>query len=257
MELSSSDGKDGEKGTAENPEMSGWIEDEEEELGKTLPKYSYHNGQAELGTHIERLSKDWTAPIYAFFKPNPLIEYVEGRRCHAFQCLAKNCKQKSRTVRRYLDTGDAKSTGNMRKHAKKCWGDEVVAAADKAKTAKEVRDTTIKGYLDPQSITAAFERKGKGKVTYSYRQHTKTELKAEIVRWVSESMRPFDIVEDRGFQCLMKTGRPEFYIPSRTTVSRDAKQVFVNARKRIAMILKVSILANSITKKPANVPLGA
>jgi hypothetical protein len=203
------------------------------------------------------MSKDWEAPIYAFFGPEPLVEHVEGRRCHAFQCLAKHCKQKSRSVRRYLDTSDAKSTGNLRKHAKKCWGTEIVATADKAKTAKEVRDTTVKGYLDPQSITAAFERKGKGKVTYSYRQHTKTEAKAEIVRWVCESMRPFDIVQDRGFRSLMKTGRPEYYIPSRSTVSRDVKQVFVNVRKRISTMLKVSALVGSITEKCADLPLEA
>jgi hypothetical protein len=156
--------------------------------------------------NIARLSKDWGAPIYAFFKPDPVVEYVDGRRCHAFQCLAKTCKQKTRVVRRYLDTGDAKSTGNMRKHAKKCWGDDIVATADKAKSATDVRNTTVKGVLNPQLITAAFKRKGKGKVTYSYRQHTKTKSKAEIVRWVSKSMRPFDIVEDRRFLCLMKTG---------------------------------------------------
>ena len=203
------------------------------------------------------MSKDWEAPIYAFFGPEPLVEHVEGRRCHAFQCLAKHCKQKSRSVRRYLDTSDAKSTGNLRKHAKKCWGTEIVATADKAKTAKEVRDTTVKGYLDPQPITAAFEREGKGKVTYSYRQHTKTEAKAEIVRWVCESMRPFNIVQDRGFRSLMKTGRPEYYIPSRSTVSRDVKQVFVNVRKHISTMLKVSALVGSITEKCADLPLEA
>jgi hypothetical protein len=36
----------------------------------------------------------------------------------------------------------------------------------------------------------------------------------------------------------MKTGRPEYYIPSPTTVSRDVKQVFVKARKRIAKMLQ-------------------
>ncbi|KAF8495266.1 hypothetical protein F5888DRAFT_1615865 [Russula emetica] len=168
--------------------------------------------QTDLGI-IERLSIDWIALIYAFFKPSPLIEYIDGRHCHAFQCLAMYCKQESRSIRRYLNTGDAKSTGNLQKHAKKCWGDKVIASADKAKTAKEVHTTTVKGSLDPQSITAIFEQTGKGKVTYSNRQHTKTESKAEMVQWVSESMRPFDIVEDQGFQCIMKTGWPEFYIP--------------------------------------------
>jgi hypothetical protein len=148
------------------------------------------------------------------------------------------CSNKSRDVRRFLDKGDARSTSNMRKHAKKCWSEEVVASADKANNADEVRWTTVKGSLNPQSITAVFERKGKGKVTYSHRQHTKLEARAEIVRWVSESKRPFNIVKDHGFQTLMKTGRPQCYIPSPSTVSRDVKQVFANARKRMAKMLQ-------------------
>ena len=67
-------------------------------------------------------------------------------------------------------------------------------------------------------------------------------LRAEIVRWVSESKRPFKIVEDRGFKKLMKTGRPEYYIPSPQTVSRDVKKVFVCVHKRVAKILQVSIM---------------
>lgn len=82
---------------------------------------------------------------------------------------------RSRDVRRYLDKKDANSTSNMRKHARKCWGDDVVKAADNAKTADEVREITIRGALNAQSLKAAFERTGKGKVTYSHRQHTKTE----------------------------------------------------------------------------------
>ena len=36
----------------------------------------------------------------------------------------------------------------------------------------------------------------------------------------------------------MKTGRPEYYIPSPTTVSCDVKQVFVNACKQMAKMLQ-------------------
>jgi hypothetical protein len=140
-----------------------------------------------------------------------------------FQCAAQMCKHKLRGVWRFLDKGDAKLTGNMWKHAKKCWGDDVVASADKANDVNKVRRTTVKGSLDPQLIMAAFERKGRDKVTYSHRQHTKSEARAEIVQWVSESKRPFNIVKDCGFQSLMKTGRPDYYIPSPTTVSRDVK----------------------------------
>lgn len=59
------------------------------------------------------------------------------------------------------------------------------------------------------------------------------------MRWVAENKRPFQIVNDRGFQSLMKTGRPEYHIPSMQTVSRNVKQVFVQARKRIANMLQV------------------
>jgi hypothetical protein len=77
-----------------------------------------------------------------------------------------------------------------------------------------------------------------GPITAAY--HFSLLNSAEIVRWVAESMRPFKIVKDRGFQSLMKTGRPDYYIPSPETVSRDVKKVFVRCRQRIAKILQVS-----------------
>jgi hypothetical protein len=64
--------------------------------------------------------------------------------------------------------------------------------------------------------------------------------RAEIVRWVSENTRPFSIVSDRGFKNLMKTGRPDYYLPSPSTVSRDVRVVFARSRQRIAALLRVS-----------------
>ncbi|KAF8869378.1 hypothetical protein BD779DRAFT_1614497 [Infundibulicybe gibba] len=157
---------------------------------------------------LERLTKDWNAPIYAFYYPILDIGYEKGCRYHKFRCGAKGCKK---GVCRYLDKSDAKSTSNMRKHAKSCWGLET--------DANEVRDTAAS--LKDGSITATFERIGKGKVTYSHQQHTKAETKAEIVCWVAENAHPYNIVSDRGFRSLMKTGRPEYYIPSPSTVSHD------------------------------------
>jgi hypothetical protein len=61
----------------------------------------------------------------------------------------------------------------------------------------------------------------------------------EIVRWIAESKRPFQIVNDRGFRLLMKTGRPGYQIPSAEIVSRDMKRVFTNVRRRIARMLQV------------------
>jgi len=137
----------------------------------------------------------------------------------------------------------------MRKHTKKCWGDTVAASEDKAKNAKEVWAMTVKGALDPQLITAALERKVKGKVKYSHQQHTKTEVRAEIVLWVAKSKRLFKVVTDHGFQSLMKTGRLNYYKPSPTTVSPDVKKVLVNVCKQMAKMLQVCALATSIYSK--------
>ena len=128
-----------------------------------------------LTINIERLSKDWNSPVYAFFKPTPLIEYIKDRRVHVFECNAKHCKGKGngRMVRRYLDTSDAKSTSNLRKHAKVCWGEEEVATADKTRDANTAREALKKSR--DGSITEAFEQVAKSRVTYSHRQHTTTE----------------------------------------------------------------------------------
>ena len=53
-------------------------------------------------------------------------------------------------------------------------------------------------------------------------------------------MQPFNIVKDQGFQSLMKTGHPGYYIPSPKTVLQDIKKVFVKSQERIAKMLQVS-----------------
>jgi len=85
-------------------------------------------GNFELTMKLERLLKDWNSPIYAFFTPTPSIEYIKGHRVYVFECSTKHCRGKGngRLVHRYLDTSDAKSTSNLRKHAKICWGEAEV-----------------------------------------------------------------------------------------------------------------------------------
>jgi hypothetical protein len=88
-----------------------------------------------------------------------------------------------RHVRRYLDTADGKSTSNLRRHAKLCWGEDVVAGADASRLHGAAREIVEKSLRMPdRSITAMFERvKGKGAVSYSHRQHTKTESRYALV----------------------------------------------------------------------------
>ena len=81
-------------------------------------------------------------------------------------------------MRRFLDTGDAKSTGNLRRHAKACWGDDAVSAADNTNNLDAARTILAKSGLKRDgSITSAFERIGKEKVSYSHRQYTYTETR--------------------------------------------------------------------------------
>lgn len=103
---------------------------------------------------------------------------VKGRRrSHVFRCRGKGCKV---IVRRFLDTKNARSTGNMRKHviACSCWGKAVLDAADSAANADEVRTKIVDGILKNGSITEAFKRKGKGKRTYPNRPLSRAEIKA-------------------------------------------------------------------------------
>ena len=162
---------------------------------------------------------------------------MDGRRYHSFQCANKSCKF---SCHRFLDKGDSGSTGNLRRHARRCWGDEALEAAEAAENINEARDSIVVSLNMTGSISEAFERKGKGRVTYSTRQHTRAETRAELVHWVAQSLRPFNIVKDPGFQSLMKTGRPGYYLPSPKTISRDVKTVFAKTRVRIAKLLKVS-----------------
>jgi hypothetical protein len=208
------------------------------------------------------MSKKWSSPVYVFFKNTPQIEYKSGRRCHVFECAASRCRGRNgRNVIRFLDKGDANSTSNLLRHAKICWGIEAVGAATATQDLEAARDVLGRTKLRDGTILAEFQRISKDKVTYRHTQHTTSEARyilffksyiyifhvrprAEIVRWVAESKRPFQIVKDRGFQSLMKTGRPAYQLPSPQTVSRDVKKVFVRVRKRIAKMLQVNLSSN-------------
>lgn len=125
---------------------------------------------------LEQLMKEWNSPVYAFFESKPKIVEIEGRFAHDFKCAARGCKVK---VRRYTDTKDARSTSNLRKHVKVCkgWGDAILKAADDAQNAQEVKTKIIRRFLSDGTITAVFERKGKGTITYSHRQYTRDETR--------------------------------------------------------------------------------
>jgi hypothetical protein len=128
----------------------------------------------------------------------------------------------------------------MRKHAKKCWGDEAIELAGVSKNREEVEKKIVKPILRNGSIQEAFDVVGKGKPVYSHRQLTREETRASIVWWVTKNKWPFNIVDDEEFRFLMKTGRPSSYLPSRTTVTRDTRVVFLAVWTRLSRMLRVS-----------------
>ena len=106
-----------------------------------------------------------------------MLVHRDGRRAHQFHCAGLGCKA---SVLRYLGTNNSTSTSNLRKHVKICksWGEEALNIAEAAghkadKTRKCLQDVVRSG-----SIEKAFEHTGKGKVTYSSRQHTHDETRS-------------------------------------------------------------------------------
>lgn len=142
-------------------------EGSEVELGEVILMACIQNANKTT----ERLMEEWTLPIYACFSPTPDIIHVDGRHAHKFKCCASGCKQ---TIRRFLDKSDAKSTGNMHRHVRICWGEDVVAAIAQAKNITAARDV-VKQYTLNRTITDAFKRTGKGKALYSHWLPTKAE----------------------------------------------------------------------------------
>ena len=108
-----------------------------------------------------------------FFKPIPSIQYLQNRKAHVFECAACQCLSRTRLVRQFLDTRDAKSTSNLRHHAKICWGEEAIEAADGTRDVKAARMALRNLKTKNRSITAVFQQIGERKPVYSHRQHTK------------------------------------------------------------------------------------
>jgi hypothetical protein len=124
-----------------------------------------------------RMRTKWTSVYYSFFKDNIKVKYMKDdkkRKYHEFTCIHPSC---GATIKRYLDTKDASSTGSLKYHVEdacKAWGpgiSDVVQAAKEAQTVGDGR-RVASTYIKTGNITHIFQRKDKAKVTYSIRNHT-------------------------------------------------------------------------------------
>ena len=115
----------------------------------------------------EWLKATWHSAIYDFFKPKATVGYDnKGRKYHYFRCAAQKCKLNG-GVRCYQTTKDKGATSNLKTHAIKCHGEDIVNAAIK-KTGEKGQD---------HSIFACFARIGQKSVKFSHRTHTNLETR--------------------------------------------------------------------------------
>ena len=105
-----------------------------------------------------------------------MIKYINNCKCHIFHCITVQCCTQTWFVHHFLDKANVKSTSNLRSHAKGCWGEEAVAAADGTRNVKLARMALQSCKSVNGSITSAFQRLGRGTVTYSHYQYTRLEL---------------------------------------------------------------------------------
>ncbi|KAJ6615157.1 hypothetical protein B0H10DRAFT_1718280, partial [Mycena sp. CBHHK59/15] len=154
----------------------------------------------------------WTSHIYAFYLGDVKIEYRNDQLHHIFTCSARNCKH---TIARNQTTKDSKSTKNLRLHAKKCWGEDNVLAAEKVKSLGEACK------LLKENSGVRNQR-----LTDIFKAHAAAGGK-------SFSHVPLTNEQSRAYRKLMKSGRPSAYIPSPTTIARDVKLLFNKTRERL------------------------
>jgi hypothetical protein len=126
---------------------------------------------------LVRLSNNWNAPIYAFYEPLVKVEYVRVKgvlqKCHTFKCALKRCRNKG--IHQFLAGSDRQSTSNLRKHAKRCWGDDTIENADKLPDVAAAR--SLMDGVTQSSITKAFAWVVNTKVSYATRQHSKGQVR--------------------------------------------------------------------------------
>ncbi|KAJ7286784.1 hypothetical protein C8J57DRAFT_1039844, partial [Mycena rebaudengoi] len=177
-----------------------------------------------------RLQAGWRSPVYSFYKKKVVVGYANGRKYHFFECNNPRCRNgKKGGVKRYLDKKDLSSTGNLLSHARACFGQDAVDQALSKTNKSKGRDG---------KIYSAFARLGQKVKSFSYRPQTAKEIRATVVRWVTENNRPANIVKDDSFEVLMKSGRPSATLPSPRQVGRDVHTAFHASKKNIATLLQ-------------------
>jgi hypothetical protein len=115
---------------------------------------------------VECLRVGWRSPVYTFCQAEVSVKYDEGGKYHFFKCASGKCKGKGQKgVCRYLDSKDHAATSNLKSHAVRCFGQDLVKSAF-GKTQPGGHDG---------SIFAVFTRQGQQPVKISHHAHATEE----------------------------------------------------------------------------------
>jgi len=106
---------------------------------------------------VEKIAKQ-TVPIYAFYHSVPDIEFDQkgSPKYTVYACC--NCRSKQKQGL----SGTDDFVGVLHRHAKKCWGDKAVKAAQDSKNISRARKAVQKFGSKKQSMLTAALRTVKG-----------------------------------------------------------------------------------------------
>lgn len=89
--------------------------------------------------------------------------------------MNRGCKV---SIKRWLHKKDRNSTSNLCKHVRKCFGDEALDCVDEVGSASKAHNG-VQAYVRSGDLLVSFTHTAsKGKVTYSVRQHTRTQTRS-------------------------------------------------------------------------------
>ncbi|KAJ3819508.1 hypothetical protein EV361DRAFT_767377, partial [Lentinula raphanica] len=175
--------------------------------------------------------------VYAFFNADPEIDFKKDGVTPEY--LVFSCSHCGTKIRQGCQSADKGSTGNLTTHAKKCWGEEAFNTAKDSTLEKARAAVKTFGKKGQTRLTAALTTTKTWAKLFSTSPPKQETIRVVTARWVSENARPFQVVQDRCYRWLQKEGRPHQYIPSRETVGRDVKKLYMRSKEKLAEELQM------------------
>ena len=106
--------------------------------------------------------------MYAFLQAEVSVRYDEGHKYYFFKCASGKCKRKGQKgVHHYLDLKDRAATSNLKSHAVRCFGQDLVESA-----FEKIQPRGCDG-----SIFTAFTHQDQQPIKISHHTHTTEETR--------------------------------------------------------------------------------